>query len=344
MAKLWLVKDVDPKNVSASTGMLPDQCRQIWEEAKKVEFPQSYQDIDNIVVCGMGGSAYGGYVVSSLLKDQLRTSVISNNDYHLPGFVNDKTMVVLSSYSGGTEETISCADETLGKRLKMVAITGGGKLAEIFRGNNLPALIFDGKFNPSGQPRLGTGYIILGTIGLLNGLGLITISDEEVEDAIGELVRNQEAIKQLAQELAPKLDGFIPLIIGAEFLSGNTHIIRNQINETAKSFADYALLPELNHHLMEGLKNPSDKKLVVLFLESDFYSEKIKKRVEVTKDVVGKNNVFSASYQAQGSSKLSQMLNVLSFGGYLSLDLAILYGQDPSVIPWVDYFKEQLSK
>lgn len=338
------LKKLDPKDVYGSTGMLADQCKQIWEEAKGIEFPQGYSSVDSIVVCGMGGSAYGGYVVSALFKDQLKASLTSNNNYHLPAFVTEKTLVILSSYSGSTEEVLSCAEEALEKKLKIVGISGGGKLGEILKENNLPALIFDSKFNPSGQPRLGTGYMILGMIGLLNKLGLITASDEEVRQAIAELEQSHEAIKKQAQEMASKIQGFIPLIVGAEFLSGNVRITRNQFNETAKSFAEFAILPELNHHLMEGLKNPQDKKIITLFIESGFYSDKLNKRVEVTKDVVGKNNVSFLEYQAPGSTKLSQMLNVLSFGGYLSLYLAFLYDQDPSVIPWVDYFKEQLAR
>ncbi len=173
---------------------------------------------------------------------------------------------------------------------------------------------------------------------------MISISDEEVSQAITEVRQAQEEIKKQAQNLAEKIQGSIPVVISAEFLSGNAHILRNQFNETSKSFAAFSLLSELNHHLMEGLKNPSDKKLYFLFISSGFYSDRMKKRVELTKDVVEKNNVKWGEYQPSGSSKLSQVLNVLSFGGFLTYYLAMLYGQDPSVIPWVDYFKEQLEK
>lgn len=95
---------------------------------------------------------------------------------------------------------------------------------------------------------------------------------------------------------------------------------------------------------MEGLKNPTDKKLLILFASSDLYTEKIRKRLELTKVVVEKNNIKFDEYRPQGSTKLSQMLNLLSFGGYLSLYLAFLYKQNPSVIPWVDFFKAELEK
>ncbi len=331
------MNNLDPKNVLGSVEMFLDQCEQIWQEAKELKFPKEYKDCQNIIVCGMGGSAYGGYVVSSLFKDQLRLPLISNNDYHLPAFASEKTLVILSSYSGTTEEVLSCKSEALDKGLKITGISSSDKLAA-------PSLVFDPKFNPSGQPRLGMGYMVLGMVAILNKLGVVSVSDDEVNQAISEVRAGQEDIKKQAEDLAKKIQTFIPVVISAEFLSGNAHIIRNQFNETAKSFSAFSLLSELNHHLMEGLKNPPDKKLFVLFISSDLYSDKLKRRVELTKDVVGKNNVPFDEYEAQGSTKLSQVLNVLSFGGFLTYYLAMLYGQDPSVIPWVDYFKEQLEK
>lgn len=338
------IKRLDPKQVLASTGMLADQCQQIWQDSRKLEVPENYQNCQNIVVCGMGGSAYGGYVAASLFKDQLKVPVFSNNDYYLPGFVDSNSLIVLSSYSGTTEEVLYSWEEAKEKNLKISGITGGGKLGELFRADHIPSIIFDSKFNPSGQPRLGMGYMVLGLIAILNKLRVINVSDQEIEVATSELRRDQDDIKKAAKELAKKIYGFIPVIFAGGFLSGNAHILRNQFNETAKSFSTFSELPELNHHLMEGLKNPSDKKLFVLFISSDLYFDKLKKRLELTEDVVGKNNVVFSEYQPSGSSELSQVLNVLSFGGYVTLYLAFLYGQDPSVIPWVDYFKEQLGK
>lgn len=336
--------NLDPKNVLGSTRMLADQCEQIWELAKTVDFPENYKTLENITLCGMGGSRYGAYIVKNLYWDVLRVPFLEYGDYHLPAYINKKSLFILSSYSGGTEEPISSAEEALQKGYPVVGITSGGKVSELSKNHNFPCIVFDQKYNPSKQPRLGTGYMVLGTIALLTKLGYLQISDDEVKKAISELRESQEKVESRAKELAESLYGHIPVYFAAEFLNGNIHIIRNQTNETAKSFSAFSELPELNHHLMEGLKNPVDKKLFMLFISSDFYSDKLKKRLELTKDVVEKNGVIFDEYKPSGSTKLSQMLNVLSFGGYLSLYLAFLYKQDPSLIPWVDYFKEQLTK
>ena len=337
------IKKLDPKNVLGSTGMFVSQCRQIWELSKQITFPDSYKQIKNIVVCGMGGSSYGGRISLPLFKAELPVPIYTNDDYHLPAYVNQDTLIILSSYSGTTEETLSCAKESLERKAKIIGLTSGGQLGEFFKNNNLPALIFEPKYNPSGQPRLGTGYTVFGAISILNKLGLVVVNDD-VTVILDSLEKQQEEIKNKAIEIARLIYGRIPVIFAAEFLKGNAYIMRNQSNETAKSFSAFSELPDLNHHLMEGLKNPPDKKLFVLFLSSDLYSDRMKKRVELTKDVVGKNNVLFDEYKASGSSRLAQVLNVLSFGGYLTYYLAIAYGQDPSVIPWVDYFKEQMEK
>lgn len=337
------IKKLDPKNVLGSTEMLASQCEQIWQDAKSVPFPKAYKKVSNIVICGMGGSAYGGHVALSGFRNELRVPLVVQNNYYLPAFTNENTLVILTSYSGSTEETLSCARDALARRAKITGITSGGKLGEFLTLQNLPSLIFNAQHNPSSQPRLGTGYIVLGTIALLRGLGFVSLSDSTVSNAIAELKDAQENIKSKARSLAKKLHGFLPVIFAAEFLEGNAHIMRNQFNETSKSFAAFSEIPELNHHLMEGLKNPADKKMGVLLLNSSLYPPIIQKRLKLTKDVVQKNSVAVAEYTPFGSTKVSQILNTLSFGGYLTLYLAFLYGQDPSVIPWVDYFKKKLA-
>ncbi len=335
---------IDPKDVYGSTEMLADQCDYIWELAKTVEFSEPHKSAKNITLCAMGGSRYGAYVVRDLYWDSLKVPLLEYGDYHLPAYVNKESLFILSSYSGGTEEPLHSAEEAIKKGYPIVGLTGGGRALELSQNYNFPAIIFDQKYNPSGQPRLGTGYMVFGVIALLTRLSYLQVTDGEVKNATKELRGNMESIKTAAKEIAQKISGNFPVIFGAEFLQGNIHIIRNQFNETAKSFAAFSPLPELNHHLMEGLKNPPDKNLKVLFIDSDLYSGKLQKRIDITKDVVGKNNISYLSYQAKGSSKLSQMLNVLSFGGYVSLYLGLLYDQDPGLIPWVDYFKEQMAK
>lgn len=337
------IKKLDPKNVYGSTELILDQCSQIWEDSKSITFPNEYSNIKNIVFSGMGGSGLGAQVVYHLFKNELRVPFYINNDYHLPGFADENTLVVLSSYSGTTEETLASANEAIERKCKITGLTTGGELSKILERQNVPYVKINPINNPAGQPRLGSGYTIFGLISMFSKIKIIEIQ-ENVLTTIDSAKKLKENSKKIAQDLAKNFEGTIPVIFASEFLVGNAHVIRNQMNETAKTFSSYSPIPELNHHLMEGLKNPKNKNLAILFLDSDLYPEIIKKRIRLTKDVVSKNGVPYFEYEAIGDTKLSQALNVLSFGGYLTLYLALLYGLDPSLIPWVDFFKENLHK
>lgn len=329
--------------VFESIKLLPEQCSQALNETKEIYFPKGYKKAKNIVIAGMGGSAYSYYVIKSLFEKELETPLILANGYHLPGFVDKSTLVIASSYSGNTEETLSCASEGLKKGTRLTAVTSGGKLERLMKENKLPFYIFDPKYNPSGQPRMGQGYMIGGTISLIfKALGQ-RLEENEFIQSLTSLKKIQKKLEQSAEEMAVRLKNKIIVFVAAEHLSGNAHILRNQTNETAKNFAAYSLIPELNHHLMEGLRNPKRKNLVFLFLNSKLYSERIRKRVRLTMEVVKKNEIEVGEYMARNRVSLVEVIEVLMFGGYLTYYLAQEYKVDPRKIPWVDWFKKKLA-
>lgn len=334
-------KYLDPKDVYGSTRLFTAQLEQMAGILADTKLHQDFSNMHNVVVCGMGGSAYGGHVAETLLLSRLKVPVTQNSQYEMPGYVNGNSVIVSVSYSGSTEETLSNTKYGQEKGATVTGLTSGGKLAEIL---GEKGIIFEAKHNPSGQPRLGTGYIVLGTLGVLSKIGAVDFSDKEIAEMIENVSSTEEATRQKAIELAGSFKDFTPMIFAAEHLVGNAHILRNQFNETAKSFSVFEDIPELNHHLMEGLRNPNQKQLKALFLESNSYSSRVKKRIAVTKDVLKQNGVSYEVYNPEAASKTSDVFNTLSFGGYLTLNLALLYGQDPSLIPWVDYFKEQIDK
>jgi len=338
------IRKLDPKNVYDSTLELADQCEQIWNDKESLNLPAGYKNVSNIIVCAMGGSGLGGHVVASLFKDTLKIPMEVVNGYNLPSYANEKSLVIVISYSGSTEETISCLNDAVSRKAKTVGLTTGGKLADILKENNLPFLIMNPKHNKCGVPRVATGYMVFGTMAVLAKTNLLDVNDESVSGAISLLRQNRESIQKEAQEIAKDLYDTCPVIFSSQVFEGNAHIIRNQFNETAKTFSSYFPIPELNHHLMEGLAYPKNKKLSVLFLTSSLDSDNVKKRINLTKAVVVKNEIKEITYAAHGEDRIAQMLDFLAFGGFVTLYLGLLYGIDPSVNPWVDYFKEQLAK
>lgn len=338
------IATIDKKNAYGSIAYFSKQCKQAWDETQQLTFPDDYKDVDNIVLCGMGGAAYAALIIKALYSKELSIPIELVNGYDIPAYVNERTLALLSSYSGSTEEALSCAQQALAKKAKITGVCSGAGLAEFFRANNFPAYIFEPKFNPAGQPRLGQGYMIFGHVGILARIGLLSLSNESVNELVAFLEQKNSEIDSSAKNLAPKLGEKIPVIVASEHLAGNAHVMRNQFNETAKNFSAYSLISELNHHLMEGLTYPKNSNLTFLLLQSNLYSSIIQKRFTLTKEVIEKNNREVVEVSIEGGNQLEQMAYTIAFGSYLSFYVAILYGQDPSVIPWVDFFKEKLAK
>lgn len=339
--------------VIISIDNLQKQLEESFKKSSSLKFSKDYQKVKNIVVSGMGGSRFPSLIIQNLFKEELTLPYIINDDYHLPGFVNEKTLVILSSYSGTTEEVLTCAQKALEKKAKITGLTVGGELKEFFEKNNFPFYQIDPKYNPSNQPRIGFGYFVGGHLGILFNLGFLNFKKQSIEKAIKnldklikdfklEVKKEKNPIKKLAEQIY----NHYPFYIISEFLTGVGNAIANQTNETAKSISSFRVIPELNHHLMEGLKFPQSikKLLVFVFFFSNFYSEKIQKRFLITKEVVEKNHLKTIWFPLYGKDKVEQTFELMAIGSYLSMYLSVLYEQDPKIIPFVDYFKKRLKE
>lgn len=340
---LTQIKALDKSNALDSIKQLPQQIHQAWTESFSIEIPPEYKNISNIVICGMGGSSYGARIVKSLYDGAKITKVPIElvNNYWLPGYVNSDSLVILSSYSGSTEETLECAKQAKEKGAKIIGITTGGQLSRFLNTNNYPSYIFNPVYNPSGQPRIGVGYMVCGLIGMLSKLGFIPVGDDEIAKIISYLgTFDNEPVKKLAQNLTDK----IPVIIVSDFMEGAAYAIRNPFHETAKQFALHFVVPELNHHLLEGLSFPGDLKkyLYFIFFLSDFYDTRNKKRMQLTIDLVKQNNIPVETIMLKGDTALMQVFELIQLGSWVTFYLAMLHDIDPSEIPWVDYFKKEL--
>lgn len=347
------MKALDPSGVLDSTSLFPKQCEQAWREARMVQFPPEYKQVKNVVVCGMGGSRFTPRTIKELFRDRITVPYEIVDDYTVPEYVTAESLVILSSFSGTTEEIISCGEDAIKKGAKLTAIAKGGKVLEMMKTHGFPHYQFDGKYNPCGQPRIGGGYLLMGHVGLLSALGFLTIDDKEVMDAVAwaQTIGDQfqptvTEDKNVAKQLAKILLDTHPFLITAEFLKGFANGFANQINETAKMISDYRYISELNHHLMEGLKRPDTlhQTGLFVFIQSQLYSVPIQKRFGITKEVVEKQNVATHVVDLTGPTKLAQVLEAYTLSGFTSFYMAVLYDTDPVAIPWVDYFKVQLAK
>lgn len=330
----------DSKNVLGSVELFSKQCELAWGSASE---NKNHKDVKNILVCGMGGSALGAYILQSL--NIFTVPITMSHNYNIPAWVGEGTLVLAMSYSGGTEETLSASQKAIEKNAEVVVITVGGELKNIAEKNNLEIHLIDKSANPCGQPRFGVGSMMMEILKVCIDHNICNLKKEEVGAALAELSNYKINFESVWAE-AEKLKNKMPVLIFSEHLTNLGRFTRNQIHETAKELALFHEIPELNHHLMEGLTYPdtNKEKLYFVFFESNMYSTKIVKRIAVTKDVLGKQGIQYMSIEMEGGSPLSQALIGMLRSMYLAYSLALIHEKDPSDIPWVNYFKEQLNK
>jgi len=265
--------------------------------------------------------------------------------YELPAFVDNHTLLILSSWSGTTEEILSTVEEAKKRKAKILVLAQGGKLAQMAKQNKLPGYYnFLPRHNPCNQPRMSLGYQVLSIIIMLTKADLLSVSDKQITQLIAFLKGKQGAAQKKAKALAQAFKEKIPSLVGADFLMGSLHAWRNQLNENAKQLAVYFEIPELNHHLLEGLaypkKNPSN--LIFLFVKSKFYLPRVNQRFAITQKILKQYKIAYEEVKLEGKNKLEQVFEIIQLGSFASFYLAILNNLDPSPIPWVDYFKKEL--
>lgn len=338
------IAKIDPADTYKTTSLANEQAKAAWQQVKDLPIKPLKEKIISVVFCGMGASIYGALVLKALKGESLPFPIEIVSDYHIPGYVNKNTLVVLTSYSGTTEEVLSCAKEAKEKETQILVLTKGGPLADFARENKVDAYIFDGALNLSSTPRLGNGYTVIGLLALFQKLGLIFLDEKVITDSFAYLDTQLEDIKNEALKGSEIFVNKIPIIIAAEHLAGNGQILRNQFNETSKAFSACYLVPDLNHHLMEGLQFPKNSGLYFLILNSHHYSPKIAKRMQLTIDVIKQNGHDVLDSMPQGSNSYEEFLETLTYGSWLTLFLALRYKQNPAINPWVDWFKKQLAK
>ena len=349
------IKKIDTAGVLESIDSFTDQCLQALAETQKLNLLNIAGKIDNIVVAGMGGSAFTPEIVKTLFSQEILVPYEIIREYHLPGFVNKRTLVIISSYSGTTKEAISCCLEALGKGSLVYAICCANQQSELYqlvKVKGIDSYIFKEKFNPCRQPRLGGGYLICGHIGLLLRSGLIDSNFDNIKKAvISSAEKNQfnigiSFLENPAKQLAKKISGKFPILIASEFLQGAIHGFANQLNETAKTNSAFHFIPEFNHHRLDGLEFPQEFKEtgIFVFYPSDLYDKRNLIRYQITQEVVKKNGYKYCEYKPTGKDKIVQIFETIIFNSYVSFYLAILHNKNPLKIPWVDYFKAEMAK
>jgi glucose/mannose-6-phosphate isomerase len=329
-----------------SQGMLDDvlgQAHQLEDALWRVESAglESFDTPGGLVVCGMGGSAIGADLARGAIGDRARRPLVTSRDYSPPSWLDDSTLVLCSSYSGNTEETLSAYDAVGASGAQRVVMTTGGKLAEAARADGVPVIGV-----PSGmQPRAAVAYMTVGALEVAALAGVTESLRGEVEAAV-ELLRGlaeewgpDGAADSEAKALAGRLAGHVPVVYGADLTAPASVRWRAQLNENAEIPAFDGVLPEMDHNEICGWGQPT---FTAIFLEDEEQHERVQRRIELTADVVAAAGSPVERVSSRGSSRTERLLSLVLLGDLTSLYLAVLNGVDPTPVARIEDFKQRL--
>jgi glucose/mannose-6-phosphate isomerase len=294
----------------------------------------------------MGGSAAGADVLAACLADRLDVPLMVHRGYGLPSLVDARDLVITSSYSGETAETLAAAEAALARGCPVVALTTGGRLGALARTHGLPWLEVPGGL----PPRLAFGYLFFGLVRVLEAAGLPVVGATEIAEALDvldglsrdlDVVRpsGRNEAKQLALALAPRM----PVIYGGPATGVVAYRWKTDLEENAKVFAVAGVLPEMHHNEIEAWRLPVARRLHLLLLRDPAEPPEIAARFAVLVELAGLAAGGVSQVWARGQGILARLLSLVALGQWTSFYLAMLRGVDPWLVPTLDAVKARLS-
>jgi glucose/mannose-6-phosphate isomerase len=343
------IKQIDPKGMYQWIKDFPKQIEESVRIGKEAKIKLNVKGVQNIVLTGLGGSAIGGDLLRSYLVKELDIPFAVNRYYTLPEFVGRNTLVIVSSYSGNTEETISAHKEAMKRKARILCISTGGETARMAKKFKQPWI----QIPPGLSPRAALGYSFFPLLVVLSRLGFIKPKDRDIKETI-QLLKikslsfgNPESPENAPLKLAERLKGKLPVIYSpAEHLDTVNIRWRGQIAENAKQLSSGHVLPEMNHNELVGWKVLTDlmKHMHVIFLKDFGTYKRVAIREGITKQVVSMYAGEVTEVASEGRGLLARLFSLIYFGDWVSLYLAILNNENPEPVAIIDYLKSELSK
>ncbi|RLC98285.1 MAG: bifunctional phosphoglucose/phosphomannose isomerase [Chloroflexi bacterium] len=341
------VHQFDTSNMLAEIAGLPDQLRSAWEMGLHFPLPD-WKGIQRVIIAGMGGSAIGADLLIGYITPICKLPVFIHRDYNLPAWAfGQETLLIASSHSGNTEETLAAFENGIQNGCRILAVTTGGKLSTRAYETGVPCWKFDHK----GQPRAAVGFSFGLLLAAFTRLGLVPDQEQDLADAVEvmkeqqkELLAGISASLNPAKRLAGQLVGRWVNVIGAGMLAPVARRWKGQINELAKCGAGFDTLPEADHNSLAALVNPEEtlSRIATVFIKAASDHPRNQLRARLTQKIYMLEGMNTNDYIAPGDSPLAQQWTTLHFGDYLSFYLAMAYQVDPSPVKAIMDLKAQL--
>ena len=338
---------IDPKNMFKLIFDFPNQIEKAVVIGKNIGLRKNYSKVNKIVLAGMGGSAVGGDLLSLALRKHMTIPFFVSRNYTLPNWVDENSLVICSSYSGNTEETLSAFNEAESKNAAIIGITTGGILSSRLEENDCDEITI-----PSGlQPRAAVGFSMIPMMFLITKILKIDI---DLESILKEITRelldkrdmyskmdSQNPVYTLAQKIYKKC-----VIIYGETGATDKLAIRwkGQLSENSKMLAFINEIPEMNHNEIVGWVNNPELfiHLVVLWLVDINGHIRNKKRVKITQSILEKLTVKQYTVFLEGKSFIDRIFHFIHYGDWLSYWCAILHQKDPTPVDNINFLKKAL--
>lgn len=306
--------------------------------ASRVELEKREVDFKNVLILGMGGSGIGGVIVKNWIADDIAIPVQVINDYQIPAYVDQDTLIIASSYSGNTEETIMALNEASDRNVFVVGITSGGKLEQFCKDNNFPVFVVPGG-NP---PRASLGYSLATLCAVFEKLELVTNRYTAMIEKAGKLIETDLVdIQAKGMEVAKFMTDRTPIFYATPHMEGLAIRCRQQINENSKGLAWHHLIPEMNHNELLGWTGGNASYAPVFLLSQHEFNRNLR-RIELTKEEIDARNSSSMTFVAKGDSLVEETIYLMHIMDWASLYLADIKNQDPVAIPVIDRLKAAL--
>jgi glucose/mannose-6-phosphate isomerase len=315
------------------------QLQEAIEIGNSSQLKPTSKTITNIVISGLGGSGIGGKIVSQLVEKKLTVPTVINNTYTLPTFANENTLVIISSYSGNTEETVSTLKKAIKKGCEVACITSGGEVEGLAKTHNLNYTIVPGG-NP---PRSMLTYSLVQQFFILNNYNLIDKSFlTDLNNTISLLNEKEENIKKEAKEVASKIFGTMLAIYADSNYEGVTVRFKQQINENSKVLCSNNVIPEMNHNELVGWAGGSNN-YSAIFLRNDNDFKRNQIRIEASKEIISQYTDKVIEIYSQGNSITERTLYLILITDWVSVYLAELRNVDPIEVDVITSLKNKLS-